>query len=624
MALEAFINGDKQKTGKKRGRTLRFELELTLPTEESTNEFSYEDLVDGELRKAEGQPSEVDLLSKGPENQLAALALRLEEKYGAPSPKKRKKHRIFESDLIDRGRGYDTSDSFVDDSEMYEDFVPPQVDTKFGGFYVNTGDLEFKETQDMEEDMDVVMRKKKPKMKKQSSHHTPQSILASQKLKRAKQHVAAQKVPKPKASKTLFKTSSSVSNSSTSMSGKSSHKKPTGIMKNGETATVGGASSTPTNLHSLKGGNEGDKSNKPISEVPKPPPVLPEDLPEGISSAINLFEESLGRDQANTPDGKISVKMRCSYDKQLTELELDCRKLPMKKRTAVLEYVSHKLGVSRATTIKRIRQVMKKREEEALAQPLQRLKEAVDASMPEQLQQYEQELKARADSLSAGEKLPGTHLDVEDENTTDEVFDESSSVMAESTKNKRAPRKKYKWNDETRHLLCEVVRVKVESEEMMRGRANGEETLMEFLDAKVKPLWPKGWMQKSILYKTTEAVHRHFTNPQSKKVTPSVKKEKEKTGGEQKKELQVRVSPSPTISSTSPLVTAIKKTELRDTSLQNNPPKSDASLSKPKEEVEKVQWAVRSAGTSNGSPITILTKTVTDTTAASSATLRLW
>lgn len=29
-----------------------------------------------------------------------------------------------------------------------------------------------------------------------------------------------------------------------------------------------------------------------------------------------------------------------------------------------------------------------------------------------------------------------------------------------------------------RHLLCEVVRVKVESEEMMRGRANGEETLM--------------------------------------------------------------------------------------------------------------------------------------------------
>lgn len=51
MALEAFINGDKQKTGKKRGRTLRFQLELALPTEESTNEFSYAELVDEELKK---------------------------------------------------------------------------------------------------------------------------------------------------------------------------------------------------------------------------------------------------------------------------------------------------------------------------------------------------------------------------------------------------------------------------------------------------------------------------------------------------------------------------------------------------------------------------------------------
>ena len=35
---------------------------------------------------------------------------------------------------------------------QYEDFVPPQVDTKFGGFYVNTGDLEFRTVWQTEED----------------------------------------------------------------------------------------------------------------------------------------------------------------------------------------------------------------------------------------------------------------------------------------------------------------------------------------------------------------------------------------------------------------------------------------------------------------------------------------
>jgi ubinuclein len=181
MALEAFINGDKHKEPRKRGRTLRFDLELAPPTEESTNEFSYTELVEGDKRKRERVLNLGSGPEAGPDNQLTALAQRLGEKYGAPGPKKRKKQRVFESDLIDRGYGYDTNDSFVDDSEMYEDFVPPQVDTKFGGFYVNTGDLEFTAVSQAgdDEDMDILARqKKKPKMKKQSSHQTPQSILA--------------------------------------------------------------------------------------------------------------------------------------------------------------------------------------------------------------------------------------------------------------------------------------------------------------------------------------------------------------------------------------------------------------------------------------------------------------
>ena len=51
MALEAVINGDRQTKGRKRGRSLRFELKLAPPTEDSTNEFSYVELVENAQEK---------------------------------------------------------------------------------------------------------------------------------------------------------------------------------------------------------------------------------------------------------------------------------------------------------------------------------------------------------------------------------------------------------------------------------------------------------------------------------------------------------------------------------------------------------------------------------------------
>ena len=51
MALDTFINGERKQTAKKRGETLRFELELAPPTEETTNELSYAQLVDDALKK---------------------------------------------------------------------------------------------------------------------------------------------------------------------------------------------------------------------------------------------------------------------------------------------------------------------------------------------------------------------------------------------------------------------------------------------------------------------------------------------------------------------------------------------------------------------------------------------
>ena len=56
MALDTFINGERKQTAKKRGETLRFELELAPSTEETTtNEWSYVQLVDDALKKVHVQ-----------------------------------------------------------------------------------------------------------------------------------------------------------------------------------------------------------------------------------------------------------------------------------------------------------------------------------------------------------------------------------------------------------------------------------------------------------------------------------------------------------------------------------------------------------------------------------------
>lgn len=58
-----------------------------------------------------------------------------------PSKKSRKGRK---DDYADIGMGYDESDSFIDNTDGYDEMIPPNVTTALGGFYVNSGALEFR------------------------------------------------------------------------------------------------------------------------------------------------------------------------------------------------------------------------------------------------------------------------------------------------------------------------------------------------------------------------------------------------------------------------------------------------------------------------------------------------
>ncbi|KAJ8971042.1 hypothetical protein NQ317_002308 [Molorchus minor] len=61
--------------------------------------------------------------------------------WGTGMKKKRKGRK---DDYADIGMGYDETDSFIDNTDGYDEIIPQNVTTLHGGFYINCGALEFK------------------------------------------------------------------------------------------------------------------------------------------------------------------------------------------------------------------------------------------------------------------------------------------------------------------------------------------------------------------------------------------------------------------------------------------------------------------------------------------------
>ncbi|XP_061534913.1 ubinuclein-1-like [Phycodurus eques] len=127
----------------------RLVVALFEPDDRNFTEFSYTQLLENKKRNKcdEVQPMlGFELEEQREKVHMIDLARKLEEKYAV----KKKKDRI--QDLIDIGYGYDDEDSFIDNSEAYDEFVPSSITTKYGGFYINTGVLHFRQASDTETD----------------------------------------------------------------------------------------------------------------------------------------------------------------------------------------------------------------------------------------------------------------------------------------------------------------------------------------------------------------------------------------------------------------------------------------------------------------------------------------
>nr|XP_046228235.1 ubinuclein-1-like [Scatophagus argus] len=583
--------------------TVRLVLTLFEPDDRSFPEFSYGQLVDNKIHHANGEVPLSRFEEDEVEDEVLAIAKKLEEKYGG-KPKK-KKDRI--QDLIDIGYGYDDEDSFIDNSEAYDEFVPASITTKLGGFYVNSGVLQFRQASDTE---DLATEEKTPEASKKrklslgQSKPKKKSCREDGELKHRddlKSSILPELGPADELMKKKKKKKAAGTLSVTSMLKKFQREKEKERQKvekaNQTAAAITGASKIPlcpadaaggggsgvadplltligsTNdyaliqaastvdfdidLDCLLDASEGTLSPKllpePAGETQRFVPEtddhtqaqtanpnassqlkphseqiqvlsqggstspqhfvpLPEGLPSGLEDSIRKLMAA-----AKTSEGESKLKFFTpEINSILLDIELQCREQGAQLRSKVYTHLSSFLPCSRDTLLKRVKKLLLAHMEEApdVEDPMRKLKEAIGKAMPEQIARFHDKCQMVKTSQPTEEDKEGKH----------KVNAGPETSVEEKGGKRGGPKKLFRWNEEIRECLCQVIKVKMEKYEKGRkGSQELEEYLKTLLDNEVKPLWPKGWMQSRVLMRESRNILSLFTSFSVKKGRPEKK-----------------------------------------------------------------------------------------------------
>ncbi|XDV12272.1 hypothetical protein PO909_000980 [Leuciscus waleckii] len=575
-------------------RTVRLNLSLSEPSEQKSAEFNYGELVHSSLQvrkvpqglKPALDPSDPFADEDKERQEVEALARKFESKYGNTVVKKKRRDRM--QDLIDIGYGYDETDPFIDNSEAYDELVPASLTTKLGGFYINTGTLQFRAASESEgegggkdsnhfkkDGEERVIKRRKKKQDGGLEEKKPR------KFKVPKTGVSALNRPEKKKRKKLMKDSLSLAAMIRRFSREKEeirNKHPTSVVKlvraqpnaaavaPSNDLSMADLTSDPAMMSLLGGATENDMlqelmgdldfglldspqpaspgqsengSQKPgvAGRVQKtglvPPPPLPSSLPAPL---IKRIEDLRAASRQFDMEGRKKF-FTLDMNNILLDIELQVQEQSASVRAAVYTHLEAFVPCNKEALLKRLKKLSLNIQDDRLRTPLLKLKLAVCSVMPEQIARYNMDCMA---------KVAKQQTEDGDRNGSEEEDDEKPGRRV------MGPRKKFVWDDKLRTLLCNLVRVKLGCYALeAQSSLSPEDYLKVFMETEVKPLWPKGWMQARMLFKESRIAHNHLTGNTVKKrmlPTPKAKPKPQDSGVLQRPALSVDpATPSPTV-----------------------------------------------------------------------------